>query len=159
MIFTNACTLGKFNRLAVSAGAPDHCLRYVRYGKFFDRRSGALDGIKFALDVTSNEYRGLWPQGYEPWCAEMEVFHNPFARHPLPEALIPEATHWVEVDGERVCRSHYATNILWSGTLIQNQADGIPTYDTIPAYLESVAGRRAAEADAEMAADSPAQER
>ena len=91
----------------------------MRYGKFFDRRPGALDGIKFCLDVTSDEYRALWPQGYEPWCAELEVFHNPFARHPLPEALLPEATHWVEEGGEMVCRSHYETNILWSGTLIQ----------------------------------------
>ena len=145
VIFTNACTLGKFNRLAVSAGAPDHGLRYVRYGKFFDRRPDALDGIKFSLDVTSDEYRGLWPQGYEPWCAELEVFHNPFARHPLPEALLPEATHWVDADGEQICRSHYATNILWSGTLIQNHADDIPSYDGVPAYLESVARRRSAE--------------
>jgi hypothetical protein len=143
VIFTNACTLGKFNRLAVAAGAPDHGLRYVRYGKFFDRRPGAIDGIRFSLDVTGDEYRGLWPQGYEPWCAELEVFHNPFARHPLPEALVPEATHWIEVDGDRVCRSHYVTSILWSGTLIQNQSDDIPTYDGIPAYLESAARRRA----------------
>lgn len=145
VIFTNACTLSKFNRLAVSAGAPDHGFRYVRYGKFFDRRPGALDGIKFCLDVTSDEYRALWPQGYEPWCAELEVFHNPFARHPLPEALLPEATHWVEEGSEMVCRSHYETNILWSGTLIQDQADTLPTYDTIPAYLEEVAKRRRAE--------------
>ena len=147
IIFTNACTLGKFNRLAISAGAPDHGLRYVRYGKFFDRTPGALDGLRFCMDVASDEYRELWPQGYEPWCAELEVFHNPFARHPLPLELLPEATHWIEVDDELACRSHYATNILWSGTLIQNQAEEMPTYETIPAYLESVARRRAARGD------------
>lgn len=146
VIFTNACTLGKFNRLAVSAGAPDHGLRYVRYGKFFDRRPGALDGIPFSLDVAGDAYRGLWPQGYEPWCAELEVFHNPHARHPLPLALLPEVTHWTEVDGELVCRSHYETNILWSGTLIQDQAEDIPSYEGVPAYLESVARRRAEQA-------------
>lgn len=150
VIFTNACTLGKFNRLAISAGAPDHGLRYVRYGKFFDRTPGALDGIPFCLDVAGDAYRGLWPQGYEPWCAELEVFHNPFARHRLPEALLPEATHWIEVDDEIVCRSHYATNILWSGTLIQDQADEIPTYEGIPAYLEDVARCRGKEAGTDM---------
>jgi len=149
VIFTNACTLGKFNRLAISAGAPDHGLRYVRYGKFFDRTPGVLDGVSFCLDVTGEEYRGLWPQGYEPWCAELEVFHNPFARRPLPLALLPEATHWIEADDELVCRSHYATNILWSGTLIRDQADKMPTYDTVPAYLESVARRRTARSEAE----------
>lgn len=145
VIFTNACTLGKFNRLAISAGAPDHGLRYVRYGKFFDRAPGALEGIPFSLDVASDAYRGLWPQGYEPWCAELEVFHNPFARDGLPPAMLPEATHWIELDGELVCRSHYETNILWSGTLIQDRADEIPTYENVPAYLESVARRRAEE--------------
>lgn len=154
VIFTNACTVGKFNRVAISAGAPDHGLRYVRYGKFFDRRAGALDGIPFCLDVASDEYRGLWPQGYEPWCAELEVLHNPFARHSLPVELLPEATHWIEIDDELVCLSHYATNILWSGTLIQNQADAVPTYDTLPAYLESITRRRRVE-QAEPDADYP----
>lgn len=65
VIFTNACTLGKFNRVAVSAGAVAKGLRYVRYGKFFDRTPGALDGIPFCLDAQSVEYRALWPQGYE----------------------------------------------------------------------------------------------
>jgi hypothetical protein len=60
--------------------------------------------------VTSDKYRGLWPQRYEPWSAELEVFHNPFARHPVPFALLPEATHWFDLEGERVCRSVYATS-------------------------------------------------
>ena len=63
--------------------------------------------------------------------------------------MLPEATHWIEADDELVCRSHYATNILWSGTLIRDQADKMPTYDTVPAYLESVARRRTARSEAE----------
>lgn len=102
----------------VSAGAEAKGLRYSRIGRFFDRRPGALEGEPFCLDVASPEYRGLWPQGYEPWSAEMEVFHNPYARHPVPHALLPEATHWFEQDGERVCTSFYETSILWSETHI-----------------------------------------
>lgn len=145
IIFTNACTLGKLNRVAISSGAPAAGLRYVRYGRFYDRTPGALSGIPFALDVTSDAYRALWPQGYEPWCAELEVFHNPFARHPLPQTLLPEATHWVEVNGAIDCRPYYATGILWSRTLIQDQSDAIPTYEGIPAYFESLASRRGPE--------------
>lgn len=118
VIFSNACAISKLNRVMVSAGAEAKGLRYSRIGRFFDRRPGALEGEPFCLDVASPEYRGLWPQGYEPWSAEMEVFHNPYARHHVPHALLPEATHWFEQDGERVCTSFYETSILWSETHI-----------------------------------------
>jgi hypothetical protein len=127
VVFTNACAISKFNRVGVSAGALAKGLRYVRLGKFYDRTPGALDGIPFCLDVTSDEYRRLWPQGYEPWSAELEVFHNPFAQYPLPHALVPEATHWFEVEGEIVCEAHYETSVLWSKTLIQSDSDPMPT--------------------------------
>jgi hypothetical protein len=127
VIFTNACSIAKFNRVGVSAGALTKGLRYVRYGKFYDRTSGALEGIPFCLDITSDEYKALWPQGYEPWSAELEIFHNPFARHPIPRTLLPEATHWFHAGGEVVCESHYETSVLWSRTLIQNDSDPMPT--------------------------------
>ncbi|AXE63570.1 hypothetical protein BBF93_04560 [Hyphomonas sp. CACIAM 19H1] len=146
IIFTNACTLGKFNRIALSRGMTDRGLRFIRYGTFFDRNPDALDGIPFCLDVQGKEYLSLWPQGYEPWCAELEVIHNPFAQHPLPEALIPEATHWFRMHDEWICRSHYATSILSSRTLIQNASDPVPTYDSLPEHLYRLARRAIEEA-------------
>ncbi|MDH8570797.1 hypothetical protein QIH26_28160, partial [Klebsiella pneumoniae] len=74
VIFSNACSIAKFNRVGVSAGAAPTGLRYVRRGMFFDRTPGALEGIPFCLDITSAEYRALWPQRFEPWSAELEVF-------------------------------------------------------------------------------------
>ncbi len=142
IIFTNACATSKFNRVALTWGMPSEVGRYMRYGKFADRTPGALDGIPFCMDVMSDEYRQLWPQGREPWCAELEVFHNPFAKHPLPRALLPEATHWLEVDGVMDCLPHYETGILWSRSLILGPDDPIPTYDTIPAWYEKMARRR-----------------
>lgn len=123
VVFTNACSIGKFNRVGVSAGVLTKGLRYVRFGEFYDRTPGALKGIPFCLDVTSDEYRALWPQGYEPWSAELEIFHNPFARHPFPRTLLPEATHWFEAGDGVICESHYKTSVLWSKTLIQNDSD------------------------------------
>lgn len=122
VIFTNACTLSKFNRVMVSGGW-DNDFRCTRVGKFADRTPSALHGLPFCLDVTSTEYRNLWGCGHEPWCAELEVFHNPFARRPWPEALMPEATHWVEESGEMVCYYHHPCSILWSGTHIQNKSE------------------------------------
>jgi len=129
IIFSNACSISKLYRVPISAGADTQEFRYVRIGNFFDRTPGALGGIPFCLDITSKEYQSLWPQGYEPWSAEFEVFHNPHAQHPLPEALIPEATHWAEEHGEMVCRAFYETSILWSQTRILNSEDRIPTLD------------------------------
>lgn len=145
IIFTNACALSKLNRAALTRGAPLGERRYVRYGKFYDRTDGALDGIPFCLDVLSKEYRSLWPQGWEPWCAELEVFHNPFARTPLPRSLVPEATHWFEADGRMDYTSHYDTGILWSGSMILSPDDPMPSYDTVPAMFERIARQRAAE--------------
>ena len=121
VIFSNACAVSKLNRVAVSGTetAPQG-LRYTRVGQFFDRTPGALRAIPFCLDVTSTDYRQLWPIGYEPWSAEIEVFHNPFAQHPVNFELLPEVTHWFREDGELVCRSFYKTSILWSKTHIQN---------------------------------------
>jgi hypothetical protein len=120
VIFSNACSIAKMNRVMVSAGADPKGHRYTRVGRLFDRTPGALEGIPFCLDVTSPEYRRLWPQGYEPWSAELEVFHNPFARHPVSFGLLPEATHWFDDGGERICRSRYETSILWSKTFVDD---------------------------------------
>ncbi len=98
----------------------------MRIGMFFDRAPGALEGIPFCLDVTSEEYRALWPQGYEPWSAELEVFHNPYARYPVPFELLPEATHWFDQDGEIMCSAVYEHSILSSRTIIQNDEDRMP---------------------------------
>ncbi|WP_245824700.1 hypothetical protein, partial [Sphingomonas azotifigens] len=103
-----------------------HVGRCVRYGRFYDRKPGALEGIPFCFDVLSDDYRALWPQGWEPWCAELEVFHNPFPRHPLPTELLPEASHWLEVDGAMDCRHYYDTDILWSHSLIMAADDPMP---------------------------------
>jgi hypothetical protein len=126
VIFSNACSIAKLNRVPISAGADPKGFRYMRIGKFFDRTPGALEGIPFCLDVTSKEYRNLWPHGYEPWSAELEVFHNPYARHPVPFELVPEATHWFDEHGEMTCSAVYEHSILWSQTLILNQNDRVP---------------------------------
>ena len=97
VIFSNACSMAKLNRVAVSGrGAPEG-LRYMRFGAFFDRTPGALTPIPFCLDVTMDEYRGLWPHGYEPWTAELEVFHNLcllFISSGVHQERRPVRRHW-----------------------------------------------------------------
>jgi hypothetical protein len=132
ILFSNGCTLPKLSRVGISAGAAEKEYRYVRIGEFYDRTPGALVGIPFCMDVASQEYKDLWqPYGYEPWSAELEVYHNPYASYPIPDALLPEATHWRMIDGEGICRAFYRYSILRSRTLVQKASDPMPTLDQI----------------------------
>jgi hypothetical protein len=127
IIFSNACSIAKLSRVGVSAGALLEDYRYVRIGEFFDRTPGALRGIPFSMDVSSAEYRALWnPYMYEPWSAEIEVFHNPLALHPISDKMFPELTHWREINGEIECRAFFETSVLKSHTLVLKASDPVP---------------------------------
>ena len=76
VIFSNAGTLAKFNRMGFLAGWRPPGLKMIRRGILFDRTPGALEPIDFELEVGSAEYDALWPWG-EAWCQELEVYHNP----------------------------------------------------------------------------------
>lgn len=127
IIFSNACSLAKLNRVPISGGGAPKGYRYTRMGQFFDRAPGAFKGIPFCFDVDTDEYRALWPHGYEPWTAEMEVFHNPFATHSVSFDLLPEAQHWFLENGEWRCTSVYEKSILWSQTQITDVDMPAPT--------------------------------
>ena len=115
VIFSNAGTLAKFNRMGFLAGWRPPGLEMNRRGILFDRTPGALEPIDFELTVGSDEYQSLWPWG-EAWCQELEVFHNPRATHPIPFDLIPGATHWFESDGDVECSTIWANSVLSSIT-------------------------------------------
>lgn len=149
VIFTNACSIAKLNRVAITGRGAPKGFQYTRFGNFFDRTPGALKGIPFCLDITNDAYRNLWPHGYEPWAAELEVFHNPFACHPVPFDLLPEATHWYDQDGEKICSSYYEHSILWSTTVIQNENDPPFMLEQIPGYLGQTS-QTGAQADTQL---------
>lgn len=115
VIFSNAATLGKFNRMGYLAGWRPSGLAMVREGLLFDRTPGALEPIPFKLDILSDEYASMWPCG-EAWCQELEVYHNPSATHPINFDLLPGATHWFERDGKIVCSTMWEWSVLSSVT-------------------------------------------
>jgi hypothetical protein len=132
VIFSNAATLSKLSRVPMSFGGPTKDYRYVRLGEFADFTPGALRGTPFCMDVNSDEYRALWaPCPYEPWTAEMEVFHNPNAKHPINPALFPEADHWLPIDGVMDCKRFYKHSILRSRTLILDADQPIPKVEDL----------------------------
>lgn len=118
VIFSNAATLGKFNRMGYLAGWRPSGLTMIREGLLLDRTPGALEPISFKLDILSDEYSEMWPWG-EAWCQELEVYHNPLAAHPIDFDLLPGATHWFESDGEINCSSMWECSVLSSVTHLQ----------------------------------------
>jgi hypothetical protein len=118
IIFSNAATIAKFNRMGYLAGWQPGGLRMVRQGILFDRTPGALEPIDFSFDILSEEYMALWPGG-EAWCQELEVFHNPLAEHPIAFDLLPGATHWFESEGEIICSTMWENSVIASVTTLQ----------------------------------------
>lgn len=122
VIFSNAATLAKFNRMGFLAGRRPPGLTMIRRGILFDRTPGALKPIDFELSVDSDEYQALWPWG-EAWCQELEVYHNPQATNPIPFDLIPGATHWFERDGDVECSTIWANSIISSITILRVESN------------------------------------
>lgn len=122
VIFSNAATLAKFNRMGFLAGWRPPGLTMVRRGILFDRTPGALEPIPFELSVGSPEYEALWPWG-EAWCLELEVFHNPIATHPIPFDLVPGATHWFERGDDIECSTIWANSVLASITQLHTDRE------------------------------------
>ncbi len=81
VLFSNAGTISKFDRIGVTAGfaAPGHM--YRRFGFRFNPDPNAMTGIPFSVDVADPNY-------VEGWSDELKIFHNPNARIPLDHAWL-----------------------------------------------------------------------
>jgi hypothetical protein len=109
VVFSNAGTLAKFDRMGVDAGfAPDDH-RYFRIGMRVDPDPNAVVGIPFSEEVIADYGEG--------WSDEIQVFHNPRAKVPLPlEAFAGTTQHRFE-DGNHISLST-GEPVLSSNTLI-----------------------------------------
>jgi hypothetical protein len=115
VLFSNAGTIAKFDRMGVVAGfaAPDTL--YFRSGFRFNPEPNATDGIHFSDDITSPDYKEFWSD-------ELQLFHNPNAKIPLPPEWFADLTqHWFK-DGD-----HYSItpegHVLASMTMVTSYAD------------------------------------
>lgn len=108
VLFSNAGTVSKFNRMGVRAGFGDRFVSLLRKGGLNDPHPGAFDPIPFDIDVESPEYR-------EDWVDELEMYHNPNALRPLDEALFPGMAHFRIENGEALWRGP-SPRVLFSRT-------------------------------------------
>ena len=77
VIFSNAGTLAKFDRIGVLAGYAPPKHSYIRVGIRYNPDPDAVTGTPFLQEVSTDSYS-------EGWADELQVFHNPRALRPLP---------------------------------------------------------------------------
>lgn len=109
VLFSNAGTMSKFDRMGVGAGfgATDH--RYFRFGLRLNPDPNAVEGDPFMEEIEVGHD--------ERWGEELQLFHNPTARNPLPKRSLPGVTEHYFRDGEPLSYS-YGDPVLGSRTLL-----------------------------------------
>lgn len=95
VIFSNAGTLAKFDRMGIAAGFRPDGFTYVRRGYRFDPDPRAYRPIPFAETIEGPDY-------VEHWSDELQVFHNPKATHPLDRAVFSGVTQHFFEDGDQI---------------------------------------------------------
>ncbi len=116
VLFSNAGTLSKFDRMGVGAGfgAANH--RYFRFGLRLNPDPNAVEGNPFMDEILAGHD--------ESWAEELQLFHNPNARNPLPQRSLPGVTEHFFRNGQPISYS-YGKPVLGSRTLIMHLTDGV----------------------------------
>lgn len=116
VLFSNAGTLAKFDRMGVAAGFAPPKHTYLRMGLRFNPYPNSVIGTPFSADVSKSDYR-------EAWSDELQLFHNPNAKYPLDRRVFPGVTHHYFKDGDHhtISTDHA---VLASRTLILRTVDG-----------------------------------
>lgn len=116
VLFSNAGTIAKFDRIGVTAGfgAPRHM--YHRFGFRFNPAPNAMVGIPFVEDVADPNY-------VEGWSDELQIFHNPNALIPLDHTWLSGlAQFYFDKNGNQL--SLIPDHHIWSsGTMLVQIVD------------------------------------
>ena len=86
VIFNASATISKFNRIGVLAGFGSKRVRLSRTGIAIDPNPNASEPIQFQHEVNTHNYTETWIEG-------MDVYHNPRAKYPLNQNMLPGAAH------------------------------------------------------------------
>ena len=86
VLFSNAGTISKFNRMGVLAGLGNDNYRYLRAGFRHDPDPNATIGQWFEEEILAEGYE-------EYWSDEIQILHNPNATNRLPFDWFPGVIH------------------------------------------------------------------
>lgn len=85
ILFSASGTISKFNRIGRQAGFGPNNIIMHRYGTCHNHDPNASLPKTFAYQVTT--------ESNETWAEGLSMFHNPNAKHPVPEELFPSIAH------------------------------------------------------------------
>ena len=86
VLFSNSGTISKFQRMGVVAGFGSKRIRVFRQGTVYDPDPDASVPRTFQVEVTAAGYSESWADG-------LSVFHNPNARVPISDGMLPGTAH------------------------------------------------------------------
>ncbi len=92
VLFSASGTISKFNRIGRQAGFGSDNIIMHRFGTHHDHDPNASLPKQFAYQVTT--------ESNETWGEGLSMFHNPNAKHPVPEELFPSIAHHYYDDGQ-----------------------------------------------------------
>jgi hypothetical protein len=95
VIFSNAATLTKFNRIGKLANFGSDDVQMIRVGDLWNPDPKATRPTPFKVMVDPKNYCESWSEG-------IRIFHNPNALHPIPVELFPHCSHHWEEDGKLI---------------------------------------------------------
>ena len=88
VLFSNAGTLAKFDRMGVAAGFGAPGCKYYRIGLGYDADPNSVRGKPFSHEVNDMDYQEFWSD-------ELQLFHNPNAKYPFARNAFAGFTqHW-----------------------------------------------------------------
>jgi hypothetical protein len=86
VLFSNGATITTFSRMGKLAGLGDHEIKMLRMGMWIG--DDLVSSEPFVADVDADDYD-------EAWGDTVTMFHNPWAKYPVPEELFPNISHAV----------------------------------------------------------------
>jgi hypothetical protein len=110
VMFSNAATPSKFNRMGKLAGLGSKDVKLIRKGLLFDPDPKSLHPIPFSADVDSPDYE-------ESWSDSIVMFHNPNARIRVNPSCFGDISHtWFDVEKQEFLGYHQPYDVLHSIT-------------------------------------------
>lgn len=124
VLFSNAATITKFNRMGKLAGLGGEDVKILRSGIRFNPDPTALTGIPFSEDVDSPNYT-------ESWSESLIMYHNPNALYPVNLNDFPDISHILNCDenGEDAFMQPY--DVLNSTSFVISAREPIPELEKI----------------------------
>lgn len=119
VLFSNAATLAKFNRMGKLAGFGDPSVHMIRMGAKQDFDPNATEPIRFSAEVEPGQYTETWTDG-------IRIFHNPNAFISIPPGVFTNCAHFFLEEGRRI--SMLPENFVhYSHTLLLTPKEPAPT--------------------------------